>query len=131
MMRLSRDRPGYREDFFLLAERALREELNLAPYDYGPVSISWIGYYKRDVSVKVFAQVLAPLTEHELEEKFGGAESIFEARAVRWLPFTRRQVMDIVENWSGDSQGGRWSDSAPLALPEVWRMKPILSLSSD
>jgi hypothetical protein len=129
VMRPPGAQPGYKEDFFLLAERGLREELGLEPYDYGPISISWIGYYLPNVSVKVYAQVLTRLTEHDLMEKFGAAESIFEARELAWISFDHTHVMDVVRNWNrGDAEGRMWSDSAPLALQELWRMRSCLRL---
>jgi hypothetical protein len=119
--------PG--EDFFHLAERCLREEIGLERSDYGDISISWVGYEDKTAAVKVYAQVVTHLSRRDVDEHMAGAHSVFEAQNVRWIPFKRNAVMDIVQNWEhGDSQGRRWSTSAPLALQEMWRMRSRLHL---
>jgi hypothetical protein len=129
IMKLSEHLPGISEDFFTLAERCLREELGLEPFDYGPISISWIGYYLHDLNVKIYAQVRLRLTERDFHEKCDRAESIFESRKMAWLPFDRGTVLGIIQNWQGDRDGRTWSDSAPLSLQELWRMRDLLLLN--
>src|SRR5258706_5128830 len=55
------------EDFFGLAERCLREELNLEPTDCGMMNISWLGYDVSTGEPKVFAQVRSHLPHREIE----------------------------------------------------------------
>ena len=103
---VTRDNPI--ESFFALAQRALWEEVGLDPNDYGQISVSWIGYYVKDLNVKVFAQAKTYLTEDEVNKKlFRTAAGAFEHDAVEWLPFNRPTVMDIVSNWeTGDRSSG-------------------------
>ncbi len=111
-------------DFFELARYALREELGLEPYEYGPISLSWIGYDVHTLQVKIFAQVKSSLFPAEIERRVGSAHGIFELQDLCWLRLAPRVFQDIVDNWEeGDSVGRRWSSSAPLALQELWRMR--------
>jgi hypothetical protein len=125
------DRP---EDFFSLAQRCLREEVGLAPGDFGEISISWFGYRAVDAHPWVFAQVRSKLPESHVDERLREAHSSVEAAATEWLPLTREAVRRIVaaERSETDSfvergrRGRRWIAHAPLAITELWRMQSRL-----
>ena len=128
-MRLARGAvPGSRpEDIFELGERCLREEIGFEPSDYERLTISWMGYEASSVSVKVFAQAYTSLPEARIDESLDAAHGVFEIQRSAWIPFTRRVLADITENWrSGDSEGRVWSSSAPFALHELRRMRAML-----
>lgn len=119
--------PGGRgEDLFDLCERALREEAGLEPYDYGDISISWIGFALDTLQMKVFAQVRSHRPERELLELFDSSHSVYEADSRIWIPLKRETLGAITSAWTPDSMGRTWSDSAPVAAQEVWRMRTLL-----
>ncbi|MFJ7074445.1 hypothetical protein [Streptomyces sp. NPDC098781] len=118
------------EDFFDLGERCLREELNLEPVDYSGINISWVGYEVKTIQFKVYAQVRTHLSKREVNERLLSSHSLFEAQDTKWIPFQKKYVMDIVQNWeSGDSADRKWSSSAPHTLQEMWRMRHLLRLT--
>lgn len=118
------------EDFFDLGERCLREELNLEPVDYSGIDISWVGYEVKTIQLKVYAQIRTHLSKREVNERLLGSHGLFEAQDAKWIPFRKKYVMDIVQNWdSGDAEGRKWSSSAPHTLHEMWRMRHLLRLT--
>src|SRR6185437_13789774 len=123
--------PGMQaEDLFGLAERCIREELNLEPVDYGPINVSWMGYDVSTAQVKVYAQVRSHLPGREIERRMAASHGIFEAQAIAWVPLKRSSVMDIMTNWeTGDSSGRTLSSSAPHSLQELWRFRSYLNLN--
>jgi hypothetical protein len=114
------------ENFFTLAERCLREELALETDDYGPVSISWIGLSASNLQVKIFAQVVGRLSRDDMLAKFDSAEAVYEADRCVWLPFRNEVLAEIAADWRRDKEGRTWSDSAPLSVAELWRMRRTL-----
>jgi hypothetical protein len=114
------------EDLFGMAERCLREEVDLEPSDYGPVSISWIGCEAATASVKVYAQVRCRLPAREIIDRLFRAHSVYEMQDMAWIPFTRRALTYVV-GAAGHGGDRAWSSSAPLAAQELWRMHSSLT----
>lgn len=121
--------PGRGEDLFALAERGLKEELGLDPEHYGQINISWLGYYVPLAKIAVVAQVKTRISERAVTERLNSSHSVFETETHAWLPLKRDQLMDIIENPSGDAEGRRWTDGSPLAAQELWRMRRLLGIN--
>jgi hypothetical protein len=132
---LGANTPGARaEDFFALARRCLDEELGLTPGDFGPVSISWFGYYAPLASPWVLAQVKTTITEAEVDERIARCHSTEELAGWEWLPLDRETTRRIfTAEAAGDhalvspeDPARRWIVHAPLALNELLRMRVAL-----
>jgi hypothetical protein len=122
--------PGAREDFFALAGRALREEVDLTSQDgdFTPILISWFGLRVRSASPLVIAHVASRLSHHELELKLEASEGWYEHASIRWESLDAPNVRRLVREIQGQPDG--WVPASMLVLRELWRVRHMLRAPS-
>jgi len=121
------------ETAFTLAKRALKEEINLDPEDYGPILFSWFGLYVPDACAYLFGHVRTKLEATEVTKRIPQSEGSYETldagNAIIWLPFeckSFQRILTAVRHTTADASGRHWIEFAPLSLQGLWRMRPQL-----
>lgn len=128
-----------------LAKKSLKKELGLGEDDYGPVSVSWIGFNcwkprpegagTRElwptVNVRIQAQVTATLTCDDIWEKSRTrATDVFEHEKFTGLDWNEDTCLDIISSVQlgrPDTGGRRWIQFSALAAQELWRLRHVLT----
>jgi len=131
LKRVDPSRPGQPEDFFLVGQRALLEELGLSSRDVEDLQVTWLGIYRPLLRGHVVATVRLKITKDKLLERATRADSSYEHEKFGWIPLNRATLTAFLaaRTWDGPEGVGLiihlkmrdWIEQSRLAVYEAWR----------
>ena len=136
MKRTDPNRPGQQEDFYLLGERALKEELGLTSHDHSPLDMAWVGIYQPLLRGHVVAVTRLRISKQDLVDRARRSDSSYEHAGFDWLPLTRATVKSFADAPPGANPAGvgatlwvhgrEWLEQSRLGVTEAWRFRVVL-----
>lgn len=120
------DEPGASEDLLFLVARGLQEELGVAPSEYGPIAVSWLGWSTPASCFCAVASVRIRLDRAEIDARRQDCHSVYEHDMSAWIPLSPATVSRVITGAPCPDGSTRWSYLAPLVAHELLRSRPLL-----
>jgi hypothetical protein len=122
-MKFIKSNAGYQEDFYTLTQRALKEEVNLDPDDFGTIHISDFTIETVSFRCGITAIVrLNNMSENEVIRRANNSESNFETQKFEWLDLNVKEVINFIENKNSIYNDKDWIYFAKHSLSEALRI---------
>lgn len=119
--------PGQPETLFSFARRALREELNLLPDQYGDIHFTWFGMSAETLGALFIAIVrIKKISEGEAIARAINSHSNFESTDFKWLKLSSKQLRNYILDRRSSLTKYSWISFAKLSMQEILRYKPFL-----
>lgn len=118
---------GQPETLFSFARRALREELNLLPDQYGDIHFTWFGMSAETLGALFIAIVrIKNLSEGEVITRAINSHSNFEATDFKWVEFHSKQMINYILGRRSPLTQYSWISFAKLSMHEMLRYRPFI-----